>query len=539
MRIRPYRILAILLLAGGMSAMAQDRGPVKGRISYVTPQSVYVKFLSTDGISVGDTLYSEASGIVRAALVVEQRSSLSCLCRALEGYTAVKDAEVSFRRREEVAVSPPSPPPPPVPAQPEAPPVVIPEDAEAPAAPAPTRGQRISGRISAASYSTLSGGDPNHRMRYSLNLRGDHLANSRLSAETYVTFRHTFGEWAEVQENVYDVLKILSLSLRYDITDRASVSLGRRINPRISSMGAIDGLHYEQAFGRFQVGVIGGSRPNVQDYRIDPNLLQAGAYLGYAVNAERSALQHTLAFIEQRNGAAVDRRFMYYQHNATYRKAWGVFLSSEVDLYRKVGDTISNTFSLTNLYASVRYRFSSRLNASLSYDNRKNVIFFESYKNYIDQLIEQETRQGLRLNVSYRPWKLLSLGANASLRFQASGANAARNLNGFATLSRVPWMGGSATLTYNYLETSFLSGHIYGFRYLRDIVRGKVSADAYYRWVDYHYPGFDTDTHQDIAGLNLSFRITRMLALHVYGETTIVPGEEDVRRINLKIIQRI
>jgi hypothetical protein len=342
-----------------------------------------------------------------------------------------------------------------------------------------------------------------------------------------------------VQENVYDVLKILSLSLRYDITDRASVSLGRRINPRISSMGAIDGLHYEQAFGRFQVGVIGGSRPNVQDYRIDPNLLQAGAYLGYAVNAERSALQHTLAFIEQRNGAAVDRRFMYYQHNATYRKAWGVFLSSEVDLYRKVGDTISNTFSLTNLYASVRYRFSSRLNASLSYDNRKNVIFFESYKNYIDQLIEQETRQGLRLNVSYRPWKLLSLGANASLRFQASGANAARNLHGFATLSRVPWMGGSATLTYNYLETSFLSGHIYGFRYLRDIVRGKVSADAYYRWVDYHYPGFDTDTHQDIAGLNLSFRITRMLALHVYGETTIVPGEEDVRRINLKIIQRI
>ena len=541
MDVRGYRLLLFLLLAGGMDALAQEQGPLQGTVSYVTPQSVYVKFSSTGAISVGDTLFTGSGDAARAALVVEGKSSLSCLCRALEGYTPAKDAVLTWRRR--VSAEAPEPPPvvtvpaPPVPQ--DNPPVVVPEDADGVAAPAAGRGQRIGGRISAASYSTLSGGDPNHRMRYSLNLRGDHIGNSRFSAETYVTFRHTFGDWAEVQENVFDVLKILSLSVRYDVTDQTTLMLGRRINPRISSMGAIDGIHAEQAFGRFQVGLTAGSRPNFQDYRIDPNLLQAGAYLGYATKGDKATQQSTLAFIEQRNGGAIDRRFLYFQHNANYGRAIGLFLSSEADLYSKVQDTVTNTLRLTNLYVSLRYRFSSRLNASLSYDNRRNVIFFESYKNYIDQLIDEETRQGLRLNLSYRPWRLLTLGAMASVRFQASGANSARNLNAFATVSRLPWLGGSATWSYNYLETAFLSGHIYGFRYLRDIVRGKVSADAYYRWVDYHYPGFDTDTHQDIAGLNLSFRITRMLALHVYGETTIVPDGDDIRRVNLKLIQRI
>jgi len=55
-------------------------GNLEGKISYLSSQNVYVKFNSTAGISVGDTLFIQSNGGLLPALTVNNMSSISCIC---------------------------------------------------------------------------------------------------------------------------------------------------------------------------------------------------------------------------------------------------------------------------------------------------------------------------------------------------------------------------------------------------------------------------------------------------------------------------
>lgn len=527
------------------TCFAQERAVIgEGTISYLSASNAYIKFADTELIPVGDTLFLKAGPGMIPASVVIQKSSISCVTI----WIGKSDPAIGMI----VYALEPAMQTPPVEPQPKAEAVdtisVTPHpgpavrdliDAEDDLETNPEWKEKLVGRISAASYSTFSDDAPRHRMRYGLSFRGNHIKGSRWSTETFITFRHNDGEWSEVQENLFNALKIYSLAVQYEPTRNSILTLGRKINPRISSMGVIDGLQYEQSFGAFQMGFMAGSRPDFQDYSIDPSLFQAGAYLGYATQKEGRSQQNTLAFIEQRNSGQVDRRFVYFQHTDNLLKNLNVFASCEMDLYQKVNEEISNTPTLTNFFTSLRYRFSRTLSASVSYDNRKNVIFFESYKSYIDQLIDEETRQGLRASVNYRIFKRISLGVNTSWRFQKNNSNTSRNINGYMTFSRVPWIKGNATLTVNTLETSYQQSRYYGCRYTRNFFKGKLNGDLYYRWVDYMPVYSEINTHQDIAGLSLSWRMTRKLSLYTYFEETFDPRYASVSRFNTKLIYRL
>ena len=69
----------ILLIMMGVRAQKADT-LVKGNISYLTSQNVYVKFQSTRGIKTGDTLLIDQNGKPTPALVVRSLSSMSCVC---------------------------------------------------------------------------------------------------------------------------------------------------------------------------------------------------------------------------------------------------------------------------------------------------------------------------------------------------------------------------------------------------------------------------------------------------------------------------
>ncbi|MBK8702299.1 MAG: hypothetical protein IPN33_00910 [Saprospiraceae bacterium] len=376
--------------------------------------------------------------------------------------------------------------------------------------------QDINGRISAASYSNLSSysGD-SHRMQYTFSMQANHIGDSKLSIENYITFRHTIGEWNEVQENLGNALKIYSLDAKYDFNPTTNLVFGRKINSKISSMGAIDGLQFEKGMGRFLVGALAGSRPDYADYGINPDLLQFGAYVGLVSADKEKFQQSTLAFVEQKNNGQTDRRFIYFQHSDALMKNLNIFVSAELDLYKKINNEIQNTASLTNIYFSLRYKLSKKINISASYDNRKNIIYYESYKNFIDQLIDDETRQGLRFNINYRPLKKLTVGANASWRFQKSGANDAKNLNAYLTYSRIPGLNASATLSANLLQTGYLDSKIFGLKIAKDIIAGKFNGEIYYRYVDYQYKNYEFSVNQHIAGLSFAVNITRKLGFYI------------------------
>ena len=538
---------ALFILLIGISSF-QGQGQTvleKGTVSFVSSRNVYVKFSSTENINIGDTLFIGQKGGLSPALVVGNKSSTSTVCSPLpdnkmkvsdEVFAKTTGKKETQKPEEKTAGEPPSPPADmeKVIAAEKVNPVITPEEDEGEL----VFKQKVRGRISAASYSNFSDYQNTHRMRYAFSFRGDNLKNSKFSTDTYITFRHTLNEWEKVQENLGYALKVYALSVKYDFNPTSSLTFGRRINPKISSLGAIDGLQYEKGWGNFIVGAIAGSRPDYSEYGMNTSLLQAGAYVGFGSKAHERHHQSTLGVVEQRNKLAVDRRFVYFQHSDELLENLNLFGSMEMDLYQLVNSEASMQPSLTNLFASLRYRFSRNWNLSLSYDNRKNIIYYESYKTYLDQLIDQETRQGLRLGMNMRPAKWLSCGLTGSWRFQKSKANDAKNLNSYLNFNRIPLLKASATLTANYLQSGYLNGTTFGLRLMKDVFKGKLNLELSYRRVDYTFPFYGYSTNQNIVGGSLTWSIFKKLGFYVFVENTFDSQGNDYLLVNTKLMQR-
>ncbi|MBL7807975.1 MAG: hypothetical protein JNN28_09185 [Saprospiraceae bacterium] len=531
-------LLLIPVISFGQNNAALD----KGVVSFVSSQNVYVKFSSTEGINKGDTLYLQGPQGVKPALLVKDKSSSSCVCSSLlpekikigsEFYARrivekKPEKEKNRKARDTNPVAQDSSLKPP--------PVVIPpqqEDREEVAFK-----QKSKGRVSIASYSNVYDTEETHRMRYTYMYQGNNLGNSRFSTDQYITFRHTVGEWDVVKENLNNALKVYSLSVKYDIDKRSSIILGRKINQRISSMGAIDGLQVEKGLKNFFIGAIVGSRPDYADYRLNLNLFQAGVYVGRVNNNPQKRRETTFAVIEQRNHAKTDRRFAYFQHTNNLTRNLSFFGSMEADLYQVVDSQVTNAIRLTNLLFTFRYKVSKRFGISGGYDNRNNIIYYESYKSYIDQLIDDETRQGLRLGATLRITKRINMGANSSWRFQKSNYNLSKNLNVYLNVNRLPWIHSNISLSANLLQTTYLNSKIYGARLTQEIIRGKLNSELYYRMVEYDYSSYENKIKQNIAGIDLSWNITRTLGLYLYYEGTFDATKATFHRFNTRIIQR-
>jgi hypothetical protein len=524
----------LLFLCCILQVQGQTEEWREGAVSYVSSQSVYVKFSTTEKIDAGDTLFVRQGVQYVPGLVVREKSSSSCVCTPLLATPVGKGA--LFYARIPAAPLPPVKEKERVPQDTLRPPhsgpvVLIPGEEEV----APVLKERIRGRISAASYTNFYDGTATNRLQYAFVLQGNHLKNSRFSVDNYITFRHSTGEWAAVQENIFDALKIYALSVKYDLHPQASITVGRKINPRISNMGAVDGLQYEQGVGKFVVGALGGFRPDFADYSINTQLLQLGAYVGY----NPAGSQTTLAAVEQRNGGATDRRFVYLQHHATLAKKVDLFGSMDVDLYEKINNEKRNTANLTNLFVSVRYSVSKKIRLSASYDNRRNIIYYESYNTYIDQLIDDETRQGLRFGINYRPFKMVSWGVNSNWRFQKSNSNLSRNVSSYLNFAQIPWLKASATVNVNLLQTNYLDSKMFGLRLNKEIIKGKLNGEITARLIDYQYSTNENHVQQKLAGGSLSYNLSRKLSLYLYYEGSFNDTGKNLSRVNAKVIQRL
>jgi hypothetical protein len=327
------------------------------------------------------------------------------------------------------------------------------------------------------------------------------------------------------------------------------VWLGRKINPRISNAGAIDGLQYELRTGSFSVGLFGGTRPNYENYSFDPNLLQFGGYLGHDLAGKNGSMQTTLAFIDQMNQGYTDRRFAYLQHTNSLLRNLYFFGSAEVDLYKKTMNKVDtavstdttytqdNSPTLSNLYVSLRYRPIRQLSLSVSYSARQNVIYYESYKSLVDRMLEAATVQGFNFQVSYQPFKLLSIGINAGYRDSKNDPRPTRNLYGYLTYSQIPGVNVAATLSATFLETSYMSGNIYSLAFSRDLVPGKLSGELGYRYVSYKFYSGEANLVQNMAEVNLMWRILKKLSCGLYYEGTFDTAST-FNRIYFNVTQR-
>jgi hypothetical protein len=503
-------ILTLLLIAAVIKGQT-NLVNVVGKVSFTSSVNVYVKFKSTAGISAGDTLFIQSGEQMKPVLRVSNLSSTSCVCTALSDENLPVDHLV-------IAWTKPEPPKPGaksaalvvaevITEEPTLDSVVTVSGAKS------KRKQDISGSLSLVSYSDLSNteGGNSQRFRYTLSLDAENIGGSKLSAETYISFRHKAGEWAEVKENIFNALKIYSLAFRYDIAKTASVSVGRRINQRLANIGAMDGVQAEYLPGKFSLGAVAGFRPDFADYGFNSQLFQYGGYAAYDTRNGAKSTESSLAFMQQMNGGNTDRRFIYFQHSNSLIKNIYLLGSVEADLYKLENDQPKSTFDLTGFYFSMRYRLSSNFSISGSYDARKNVMYYETYKTFVDRIVENEMRQGFRLQASCRITKDILFGISSGYRFLKSDPHPSENVNGYLTYTRIPGINMTGTLSGTYLKSAFMTGVIGGANLSRDFADGKFQAGFGYRYVGYKLPESSLDINQNIAEVNLSVMLRKLL----------------------------
>jgi len=513
-------LLVIFLFFLGILAYGQSSPEVlNGKVSFITSQNVYVQFDNTDGIRLGDTLYITKDNMLVPALIVNSLSSISCVGTSLAKNTFTLSTSIVAKKREEkklnkkegdsrnaVLLSHPEV-----------------QNTNSKKQVKPNR-ERIDGRLSVSSYTNLSSAYSSERLRYNLTMNAEHISNSNLSAESYVSFTHLLSfpgrttDWSGLN----NALKIYSLAIKYDLSKTSILTFGRKIYNNMSNIGAVDGLEYEKTSKNFTFGVLAGSHPDYFDYSFNPKLVQFGAFASHNMHNDNGIMQTSFGIFDQLNNFKTDRQFAYFQHSNSLLKNVDLFSSFEVDLYGFVNKQLTNTFNLTSAYISIRFRPFKNLSTSLSYDARKNIYYYETFpQNKIDSTLDKETRQGLRFNVLYRPFKYFALGGNAGYNLPTINTKESMNANSYLCYTQLPF-NTTGILTVTGLKTSYIkSMMVYGLSLNRDFLAGKVNAQIEYRMGNFQYTNTILPTKQNIGQMSLFWRIAKKLTVSANFEGTL------------------
>ncbi len=520
------RFLIFIFLSLGITSFAQSGyKELTGNVSFISTENYYVSFVNTTGIQIGDTLFILKNEIHEPVLIVRDFSSISCICNAIGDNKLALSTNVVARIKTEIPLE-----------------VKVQKSNESieVANINPENGNKnetskgfksgFDGRLSVSNYSNFSSNamsltTPNYRMRYNLSFIASHIANSGLSLENYMSYTHTINNPLEK----FNDLKVYNLALRYDFDKTASLTLGRKINVNTANIGAVDGLQFEKSFKSITVGALAGFRPNDSTYGFDSKLLQYGAFVAHNYQKEYTYSRTSIAFFNQMNDFKTDRRYIYIQHSNSLLKNVDFFGSTEIDLYSVQNNLPKNDISLTSLYLSLSYRPVNNLSLSMTFDERRNVYYYETYKNRVDSLLEKEMRQGLRFRFYYRPIKYLTWGGSAGYRLQTPTSNESMNAVSYLTYSKIPLIDASLTVTGTALKTANISGFIYGATLSKDFFDGNFSAELEYRKAQIF--------EQDIADLSILWRISKSLMLSTDFEATFDSGDA-LGRVFINLTQR-
>lgn len=527
----------IFLVAISIELNSQSlTGNFSGTVSFVSSQNVYVRFKSTEGILAGDTLYSLLNTRLIPVLIVNNLSSSSCVCTPLSTKNLSTGQEILARKRtstlkppvkstEKAAIEIPTP--------------VLLNDTAKVRSSSTVLKQKINGSISVFAYSDFSntGAKNSIQLRYNYALDARNIGNSKFSVENYISFRHKIGDWSVVKNNVFDALKIYTLAVKFDPGKTTRLTLGRTINYRISSIGAMDGLQVEQKLGKVTVGALVGTRPDYRDYGFNSKLLQYGGYLAFDTKSAESFSESSIAIMEQMNNLKTDRRFLYFQHSNSVLRNIYFFSTFEIDLYKVTNSVPQNTFDLTSLYLSLRYRITKNFSITGSYDQRKNALFYETYKTLIDSVLESERRQSFRLQANYRITNNLTFGVESSYRFLKSDPHPSRNIYGYLTYYQIPGLNVSVTLTGTYLESAFMNGKVYGGTISKDLFQGKFQISTGYRYIDYSLPENKLSILQNIGEMSIFWQFSKKMSFSANYEGTFEKHDK-YNRIYLQLRKR-
>lgn len=475
--------ILFVMLSISMTVLSQEK--VSGTVSFMNKSNVYLKFDTTENLTIGSFLYRGE----KACLKIINKSSSSVVCEPIAGCELkigdVLSYQITYEQQAEFRITPEEKP-------------------ELTENPIPTvvknQGTKahIFGRIAQSTYFTKDEFDHRrNRLRTLFSIHADELNNKRLSFDSYITYQHQVDvdqQTHRIRTNVYN------LSATYQTENQLLLSLGRKINPKLSIVGAIDGLQIEKGFRQFYIGSFAGMRPDPATYGFNSALFQYGAYIGMGSNRDSSSSQTSIGLVEQTNSGLMDRQFVYAQHQSTPVKNLHLFGSMEYDIY----STTQGLKRLTNLYTSVRYRLSGGSSFMISYDRRKRIIYYETYQTEVERLLDDDlARQGIRMRLNIRPSKFNYSGLSFSNRFKSDGSYDSKNYYAYTSFTKLPYINGKLSLTATYNQSTYLNSLAYSINHSRSIF-DSYFMELYFRKGIFDYANASSKSLNNYYGLSLN-----------------------------------
>lgn len=481
-----YIISAIFLFTNIIKAQEQTK---EGKVGYTSSQLVYVNFDNTDGISEGDTLFIKSKNKQSAALVVKYLSSSSAACEKLNNedfksglilYAFIKKLEQNGDPKIPIVLDTN---------------LTIVQPLEKIKQPENNSNSvnttKYNGRYSLQSYSNFNNIDKRgeyQRWRHSLRFSLQNIGGSGLSLSTYSIFSYRADQWKTVSSSLGKAFKVYDLNLNYRFDESTQLWFGRYLNRKISNISIVDGLQFEKAFAFLTFGLVAGSRPNFTDFGLNTKLLEYGVYLSRYDTLGSGMMENTFSVFEQTNNSKTDRRFAYLQHNNTIITNINLFASAEVDLYKRELGIGKSDFSLTSLFLSARYAPVREFSLSLSYDARKNVYYYETFKSLSDSVLENETRQGFRARTIIRPLNNLIIGLQYGYRYNKTDVKASKNYGGNISYTMLPLIESSLGFNFNKLNSNYVDGLVYSINLQKSISSIRSDFSIGFRKTDYTFP---------------------------------------------------
>ncbi len=506
-----------------------------GKISFVSPTMVYVSFPSTQGIQKGDTLFLKLRKKTIPVLKVKYKSSRSVAAAPFASFNNLKKNMPIFAF---VNVAEEKTTPAENPAR-----ALLTKAAVAKVKWSKNKVERKSsevyGRVSLSSYSNFSNitGTDYQRWRFSSSFNALNIAGSNVSFTSYFNFKYRADQWSALKNRPQDYLTVYDLALSYKPSESVDFWIGRRINPNLNNVGAIDGANINVKAGGFIFGAVAGSRPNFADYGLNSKLFEYGAYIGREDSLGGGTMKTNIAFFQQTNHGKTDRRFVYLQHNNNLFKNVYFYFSTEIDLYKKINGIEKSDFKFTSIYFSLRFRFSRRTSLSVGYDARRNVIYYETYKSFAERLLDDAARQGFRFRFSFRPFAGTYASINGSFNNRRGDPKPSYNAGFYISYSRIPYLNATASLNEHLVSTSFILGNIASLRFSRYIFNGLLYLSGGYKNIYYSFPNNAPEVIENVLMLDLGMSITTRLNFSVSYEG-ILEGIHSYGRIFLNISQR-
>jgi hypothetical protein len=499
--------LILLLVFFSAVLSAQHDNKIIGTITYISSQNFYVRFESTNRMSIGDTIYISETGT--GIGIIQYLSSQSAACSYLTKSSVELNSQVyAFKKINNIESTSTVQE------------VEEKEDSFTKEYYQPQcNGTRtkdefgISGRFSLRSftnYSTSSSHAQNQYWRYSLSLRGKNVGFKNLDFQSSATYGYRADNWKN-SGNFWNNLRVYDFFFSYQTTAFSNIQAGRIRNQNVYSLSTFDGVLFDYAFSKFTIGTFVGSHPDWKNMGVNIKLLQYGVFLSREDSLGGITMSNNLSFANQTNSGITDRRFLYFLHH-TRLTDLSFTLSSEIDLYEVELKKAKSVFKPTNIYASALYRFDKKLSFDISYDARKTIYYFESFRSTLDSILDSRMRQAVRFGVLYQFSRTLAVGLNGGFAKQNDDLRPSFNAGASVSLTEITKLYLAFIGDFTYLQSNFLNGFAYGIKVNKNFLANDLNVGLGLRRVDYFFAQNTSDgIAQNIVNADLRWRVLKSL----------------------------